>query len=66
MTYTLNSALSKIVSLIALIFSDGHRTRFNSGMSVIDVVFDHDYQIITLKAENNSMVIKLTEILYYP
>jgi hypothetical protein len=61
MTYKLNPELEKILSPVALIFSDMTRQEYPDGKSVTEAVFNRCYRVESLRAIEGTVEIKLVE-----
>ena len=61
MTYKLNPELQKILSPVLLIFPNDATARYSSGQELVDAVFDHPYQVKSLRAKEATVVIELVE-----
>ena len=61
MTYKINPEVSKIESPIVLVFPNGEKKSYHSGIDVAEAAFDRRYIISTLKAVDDKIEIDLLE-----
>ena len=61
MTYKLEPGLARITSPIEIIFPDGTRREYVSGVAVTEAVFDKKYQVIEIKAVAGTIQLTLAE-----
>lgn len=61
MTYKLNPIIERIQSPVLIITPDGEKRSYISGTEAAADVFDRNYQIASIKAENGTVVITLSE-----
>ncbi len=61
MTYRLNPEIGKIESGVVLIYPDGSRKEYSSGMMAADDTYDKRYLITGLKAVDSVIELQLKE-----